>query len=59
MSDDDPVDESAAALRAKAEHCMKIADWMGPETRSRLIQLANDYLERAVLLEEHARKKDE
>lgn len=57
MSDDmdDPQDESPAALRAKAAHYMKLAELMGQETRARLIQKANDFLEQAAKLEEEAR----
>lgn len=59
MSDDmdDPQDESPVALRAKAAHCLKLAELMGHETRARLIQKANDYLEHAVRLEQAARKE--
>lgn len=54
MADDpvDPADESAVALRAKAAHCLSLAEIMGPETSARLVQLANDCLKRAALLEE-------
>lgn len=59
MSDemDDPQEESSVALRAKAAHCMKLAELMSQETRARLIQKANDYLEHAAKLEEAARKE--
>lgn len=56
-NDDDPEDESPVALRAKAAHCMRLAELMGPETRARLVQTASDYLERAVKPEEKAGKK--
>ena len=56
MSDDDPEDESAAALRVKAEHCMSLAKLMGEETRAKLIRAATEYLERATQLE-HGEKK--
>ncbi|OAF16650.1 hypothetical protein AYJ54_37870 [Bradyrhizobium centrolobii] len=48
---DDPADESAAALRAKAEHCRSVARLMGEDTRARLIRIATEYLERASKLE--------
>jgi hypothetical protein len=54
MSDDDP--ESAAALRAKAAHCMNVAKLMGEETRARLIRIATEYLERAAQLEQDEKK---
>jgi hypothetical protein len=50
--DDDPQDESAAALRAKAAHCRSVAQLMGNETRARLIRMASDFLERARRLEQ-------
>jgi len=54
MADDptDEADESAVALRAKAAHCRSLAEIMGPETGARLMQLADDYLKRAALLEQ-------
>jgi len=59
MSDDhDPLEESAVALRAKATHCMRLAKFMGNETGARLMQMASDYIERAVMLEQ-PRKRDE
>jgi hypothetical protein len=48
---DDPFDESAAALRVKAEYYRSLAELMGEETRARLIQMATEFLERAVKLE--------
>jgi hypothetical protein len=54
--DDDPVDDSAPALRAKAEHCMSLAKLMGEETRTRLIRIATEYLERAAQLERDEKK---
>ena len=60
MSDDnDDADESATELRAKAAHCMSLAKFMSKDTRMRLIQIASDYLERAVMLEQEQRRKDE
>lgn len=50
--DDDPQDESAAALRAKAAHCRSVAALMGNETRARLIRMASDFLERASKLDQ-------
>ena len=49
MSDD--YLESATGLRAKASHCMSVADLMGDETRARLIRIATKYLVRAAQLE--------
>ena len=56
MSNDDPGDESATALRAKAEHCMSLAKFLGEEMRTKLIRAATEYLERAAQLE-HDEKK--
>jgi hypothetical protein len=53
---DDPIHESAAALRAKATSFMNIAKLMGKDTRARMIQMASDYFERAVRLEEEQRR---
>jgi hypothetical protein len=47
---DDPFDESAA-LRVKAEYYRSLAELMGEDTRARLIQMATEFLERAVKLE--------
>ena len=44
--------QSATALRAKAAHCMSVAELMGVETRARLVRIATDYLERAAQLEQ-------
>jgi hypothetical protein len=49
---DDPANESAAALRAKAEYCRSVATLMGEDTRARLIRLATEFLERASRLEQ-------
>ncbi|WP_157449968.1 hypothetical protein [Bradyrhizobium sp. ARR65] len=46
------MDERAVALRANAAHCMSVARLMGKEERARLIQTANDWLERASKLEQ-------
>jgi hypothetical protein len=57
MSDDDDW-ESAGALRAKAAHCLSVAELMGDmgeQTRARLIRIATKYLERAAQLD--ARRK--
>jgi hypothetical protein len=55
---DDPIHEGAAALRAKATSFMNIAKLMGKDTRARMIQMASDYFERAVRLEEEQRRRD-
>jgi hypothetical protein len=52
---DDPFDESAAALRVKAEYYRNVAELVGEGTRARLIQMATEFLERAVKLE-HRKK---
>ncbi len=55
MSDDDL--ESAGGLRAKAAHCMSVAKIVETEdTRTRLIQMASEYLVRAVQLEHDQEK---
>lgn len=54
--DDDPVEDSATALRAKAAHCIAIAKFMGEETRARLLRFAADCLERAEKLEQSEKK---
>lgn len=54
----DPVNETAAALRAKAERCMRLAWHMPDDVRETLVAMASDYLERAVRLEEKQRKRD-
>ena len=54
MFDDDP--ESAIGLRAKAAHCMSVAELMGEETRARLVRIATEYLERAAQLERDEKK---
>ncbi|MBR0712915.1 hypothetical protein [Bradyrhizobium liaoningense] len=61
MADDpaDEADESPGALRAKAAHCLSLAEIMGPETSAKLVQLANDYLRRAALLEERPHGEQE
>jgi len=46
-----PANQSAAALRAKAEYCRSVAGLMGEDTRARLIRLATEFLERASKLE--------
>jgi hypothetical protein len=58
MSDEDENNdwESAVALRAKAADFMGLAKIMGEQTRARLIRIANDFLERAAILEQ---KRDE
>jgi hypothetical protein len=48
---DDPFDESAAALRVKAEYYRNVAELVGEGTRARLIQMATEFLERAAKLE--------
>ena len=48
---DDPIDESAATLRVKAENYRRFAELMGQDTRARLIQMATEFLERAVKFE--------
>jgi len=55
----DPLNETAAALRAKAERCMRLAWYMPDDVRETLTGMASDYLERAVKLEEKQRKRDE
>jgi hypothetical protein len=55
-NDDKPEDESAPALRAKAAHCMSVADLMGEETRARLIRMAGVFLERATKLEQTGKR---
>lgn len=55
----DPINETAAALRAKAERCMRLAWYMRDDIRETLVGMASDYLERAVKLEEKQRKRDE
>lgn len=55
--DDDPADESAVALRAKAEHCRELAKILGDAARAKLLQMANDYLERANVLEQREEEK--
>jgi hypothetical protein len=57
MSDDDAEDESAPALRAKAEHCMSVAKLMGDNTRAKLMRIATKYLERASKLEQSKRSE--
>jgi hypothetical protein len=57
MSDDDPEDESATALRVKAEHCMSLAKLTGEEMRAELIRAATEYLERAAQLEHNEKSK--
>jgi len=52
LMSDDPANESAAALRAKAEYCRSVATLMGEDTRARLIRLATEFLERASRLEQ-------
>ena len=51
--DDDQAEESATALRAKAAHCLSVAKLMGGETRARLEKMANDCIERAIMLEQN------
>lgn len=55
--DDDPADESAAALRAKAEHCIELAKMMSDAARAKLLQMAQRYGERARVLEQREREK--
>ena len=55
MSDDDDWD-NAIALRAKAAHCMSLAEIMGEEMRAKLIRVATKYLERAAQLERDEKK---
>jgi hypothetical protein len=55
----DPLKETAAALRAKAERCMRLAYFMRDDVKETLVAMASDYLERAVRLEERQRKRDE
>jgi hypothetical protein len=55
---DDPIHESAVALRAKATSFMNIAKLMGKDTRARMTKMAGDYFERAVRLEEEQRRRD-
>jgi hypothetical protein len=50
--DDDQVEESAP-LRAKAARCLGVAKLMGGETRARLEKMANNCIERAIMLEQH------
>ena len=54
MFDDDP--DSAVGLRAKAAHCMSVAEFVGEETRVRLVRIATEYLERAAQLERDEKK---
>jgi hypothetical protein len=49
---DDPANESAAALRAKAEYYRSVATLMGEDTRARLLRRATELLERASKLEQ-------
>jgi hypothetical protein len=51
--DDDQVEESSPALRAKAARCLGVAKLMGGETRARLEKMANNCIERAIMLEQH------
>ena len=53
-----PHSETAAALRAKAERCMRVAGFQRQDIRLVLVAMASDYLERAVQLEEKQRKRD-
>jgi hypothetical protein len=55
----DPVNETAAALRVKAERCNRLAYFMPDDVRKTLTGMASDYLERAARLEEMQRKRDE
>jgi hypothetical protein len=55
--DDDPADESAVALRAKAEHCTELAKILGGAARAKLLEMAGDCLERARILEQREREK--
>ena len=57
MPDDENDDwDSPVALRAKAAHCISVAELMGKETRARLIRIAAKYLERATQLERDEKK---
>ena len=58
MSGDElePADETAAVLRAKAAHCIDVAPLMGSQTRARLVLMAGDCLERAVVLESNQQR---
>jgi hypothetical protein len=55
----DPLNETVAALRAKAERCMRLAYFMQDDVKATLLAMASDYLERAVRLEERQRRRDE
>lgn len=55
----DPLTDTAAALRAKAERCTRFAWYMPDDVRETLTEIASDYLERAVKVEEKQRKRDE
>jgi hypothetical protein len=48
---DDPLDETAAGLRVKAEYYRRVAELVADDTRARLIQMATEFLERAIKLE--------
>ena len=54
----DPLSESAVALRAKAERCMRLSFFMRDDIKETLVAMASDYLERAVKLEEKQRQRD-
>ena len=58
MSDDEDENadwESAVALRAKAAHCMDLAKILSEPARTRLLQMADNCLERAAILEQRDR----
>jgi hypothetical protein len=56
----DPLNDAATSLRARAERCMRLSAYMPDEgTRAALLQMASDYFERAVHLEEKQRKRDQ
>ena len=55
----DPLNKTAAALRAKADRSMRLAWFMNEDVRKTLVEMASYYFERAVQLDERQRRRDE
>jgi hypothetical protein len=49
--------DTPAALRAKGERCIRLSAFCPPDVAKTLINMGNEYLEKAIVLEQKLKRK--